>query len=143
MSIDIAEDRALSSISVGDTASIEKVITEEDLVAFSNLSGDFNPLHTDAAYAQSTPFKQRVVFGFLLGAYVSQLVGMHLPGKRALILKESLDFKKPVHIGDPIVITGIVISKSESTGIIEIKILITVLGLATTEGSVFTRVRPE
>lgn len=143
MSDSIAVDKSLSAISIGDTASFEKTILQEDLENFAVLSGDFNPLHNDEAYAQSTPFKRRVTFGFLLGAYVSQLIGMQLPGRRALILKESLDFKKPVYIGDTLLIKGVVISKSDSTGLIEIKISIMVGETVTTEGIVHVRVRAE
>jgi acyl-CoA hydrolase len=66
---------------------------------------------------------------------------MELPGTRALILKESLEFKKPVHIGDTITVTGKIVSKSESVGLIEVGVSITVKGEITTQGSVHVRVR--
>lgn len=142
MSNPTAQDKSLDDIKVGDVASFERVIVEEDVATFARLSGDYNPLHTDVAYAEATPFGQRVVFGMLLGAFVSQLIGMQLPGRRALILKESLEFKKPVFIGDTIAIIGTVATKSGSTGILEIQISIKRGDEVMTEGSVHARVRP-
>ena len=138
----IAKDITLSELKVGDVAAFERKITEEDLSSFSELSGDRNPLHMDSTYAEGTAFKQRVVFGMLLGAFVSRLIGMELPGRQALILKETLEFKKPIFIGDTITVSGTIASKSESTGLLEVHIAITRGEELTTLGSVHVRVRP-
>src|SRR3989344_3381090 len=106
-----ARDRSFGSISVGERASIEHIVTEDDVRTFAKLSGDQNPLHTDEAYAKQTAFGGRVVHGMFLAALVSQLVGMELPGKRALLLKASFEFKKPVHIGETLHIEGTVGAK--------------------------------
>src|SRR3990167_3301720 len=105
-------DRTFESIAIGENASLNHTITAEDVHAFAVVSGDHNQLHVDDAYAKATSFGQRVVHGMFLGALVSQLVGMHLPGKRALLMKESLEFKKPVHIGDTVTVSGTVLAKS-------------------------------
>lgn len=116
------EDRAFDSLKVGDKASFERTISDDDVRAFADLSGDYNPLHTDDSYARTTEFGNRVVHGMFLGALVSRLVGMHLPGKRALLMKESLEFKKPVYIGDTVRIEGVVTSTSNATRIIELDV---------------------
>ena len=107
---------------MGDTASFSRTITEADVNDFAKLSGDYNPLHTDEKYAQTTKFGKRVVHGMFLGALISQLLGMELIGKRCLYLSQDLQFKKPVFIDDTILISGEVKNKSESTRILDILI---------------------
>src|SRR3989344_6555478 len=74
---------------------IEHTITKEEVKKFAALSGDFNPIHTHDG----------VVHGMFLGALVSRLIGMELPGPGALMIKESLEFKKPARVGDTVTIT--------------------------------------
>ena len=119
-----AIDRTFDSLQVGETASFERTVSESDFDAFAELSGDYNPLHMDERYATETPFGSRILHGMFLGSMVSRLVGMHLPGKRALLLKESLEFKKPVRAGDVITVSGTLVSKSEATRIIGIDVYI-------------------
>lgn len=118
------KDLSIDDISVGDSVSFDRTWTDEDVRMFALLSKDMNPLHLDEKYARTTKFKQRVVHGMLVGSACSELVGMHLPGKRCLYLRQTLSFKKPVFIGDTVTVRGIVKTKSVSTGILEISILI-------------------
>lgn len=137
-----ATDREFASIAVGESASFEHHVTADDVDTFATISGDSNPLHVDDAYAKATSFGKRVVHGMFLCALVSQLVGMHLPGKRALLMKESLEFSKPVYIGDTVSVSGTVGAKSESTRILSIDISITAGGNTVAEGAVSVRVLP-
>ena len=136
-----ATDRAFASISVGEAASFEKIISEDDVRAFAVLSGDYNPLHMDDAYARSTSFGARVVHGMLLAGLVSRLNGMQLPGKRALLMKESLEFKKPVYIGDTVTVEGTLTRVSPATHIVELDIHIQVGGTLVATGNVHVQVR--
>ncbi len=119
-----ARDLRLEDIAVGDTASFERTIHESDIATFSELSGDRNPLHTDAAYAAHTRFGRPIVHGMLLGILCSALVGMHLPGKRCLYLGQTLRFKKPVYAGDRVVVAGTVWSISPATRVLTIGVSI-------------------
>lgn len=110
-----AQDIEFNTIKVGDEASFTKTWTETDVDTFATLSGDENPLHTDEIYAKSTQFGQRVVHGMLVASSFSTLVGMYIPGKHCLYLKQSVTFKTPIFIGDELRATGIVTAKSEST----------------------------
>lgn len=118
------QDFSLHDITVGMSASFERTIEEKDVTAFAELSGDYNPLHVNETYAKETKFSKRVVHGMLVASFFSQLVGMHLPGKRCLYLQQTLSFKNPVFIGDTLTISGVVTSKSDSTGILSLKVLI-------------------
>jgi hypothetical protein len=63
-----AKDLTFEDIKVEDSASFERVFTEEDVKNFAELSGDKNPLHTDESYAETTQFKHKLVHGMLVGS---------------------------------------------------------------------------
>lgn len=126
--------RTFSSIFVGESVSFEVAWTAKDVELFSKLSGDCNPLHMDESYATGTSFKQRVVHGMLTASSFSKLVGMYLPGKYCLFLKQTITFKKPVFINDVLVVSGTVISKSESTKMLVLNVSITKEGKIVVEG---------
>ena len=88
-------------LAVGMEASYAKKITNEDVLAFADLSGDTNPVHLNDAFAAGTIFKKRIAHGFLTGALFSTVLGTKLPGPGCIYLSQSLKFRAPVHIGDP------------------------------------------
>ena len=91
---------------VGMEASYAKTITNHDVLAFADLSGDTNPVHLDDAYAANTMFKQRIAHGFLTASLFSAVLGTKLPGPGCVYLSQSLKFRAPVHIGDEVVATA-------------------------------------
>lgn len=101
-------------IAVGEHAQFEAVITTELVDEFAKLSGDYNPLHTDEAYAHGTAFGERIAHGMLAGLFFSRLVGMHLPGMHCLYISQSLFFRRPMRIGMEVVVSGNVAHKTES-----------------------------
>jgi 3-hydroxybutyryl-CoA dehydratase len=92
-------------LSVGQEASLSKTVSEAEIVAFAEISGDKNPVHIDAQYAASTMFKERIAHGMLSAAYISAVFGMKLPGPGAIYISQTLNFKAPVKIGDTVVTT--------------------------------------
>ena len=115
-----AKNLNFDEINVGQKASFQIQITNKMIEKFAELSGDYNPLHMDEIHAQNSKFHQRICHGMLLGSFFSQLVGMHLPGKKCLYLSQNLNFHNPCHVSDVITIQGIVKEKSDSTKILEI-----------------------
>ncbi len=85
---------------VGQKASLTKTVTEKDLDHFIAITGDTNPLHVDDAFARQTFFGQRIAHGMLSASLFSTLVGMHIPGIGAIYKKQTLEFLRPVFIGD-------------------------------------------
>ena len=75
-------------------------ITEELVSAFAKVSGDFNPIHLDAEYARTTPFKRPIAHGMLTGALLSGIMGTRFPGTGTILLEQSVKFMKPVFVGD-------------------------------------------
>ena len=90
-------------IQIGDSVSLKKSIQEKDVEAFARLTGDTNPLHMDESFAKKTKFGARVSHGMLTSSFVSTLIGMNLPGRGSVLTNISLDFKKPVFIGDTLI----------------------------------------
>ncbi|MFX8637150.1 MaoC family dehydratase, partial [Acinetobacter baumannii] len=83
----------LDRLQVGQTESVTRAISTEDVAAFARLSGDYNALHVDDEFAARTEFAGRVVHGFLHASLLSNLVGMRLPGPGALYLSQTIDFR--------------------------------------------------
>jgi 3-hydroxybutyryl-CoA dehydratase len=89
-------------IKVGDSASVTKTITEADIQAFGDLTGDHNPLHFDKEHARRTRFRQPISHGMLTGSLFSPIIAHQLPGEGAIYLSQSLKFLAPVFAGDTI-----------------------------------------
>jgi len=90
----------LEDLSVGQSAERAHTVTEADIQAFAQVSGDANPVHMDEAYAAASPFKGRIAHGMLSGAYISAVLGEQLPGHGAIYVSQALRFRRPVRIGD-------------------------------------------
>jgi 3-hydroxybutyryl-CoA dehydratase len=92
-------------LSLGQQASLSHTVSEADIKAFAEVSGDKNPVHLDAQYAATTLFKERIAHGMLSAAYISAVFGMKLPGPGAIYISQTLNFKAPVRIGDTVLTT--------------------------------------
>jgi len=92
-------------LSVGMEASYAKKITDDDVLAFAELSGDINPVHLNDDFAAGTIFKKRIAHGFLTGSLFSTVLGTKLPGPGCIYLSQSMKFRAPVYIGDEVVAT--------------------------------------
>ena len=88
---------------LGMEASISKTVSEADIIAFADISGDKNPVHLDHDYAVRTMFKGRIAHGMLTGAYISAVFGMELPGPGCIYISQTLNFRGPVRIGDTVI----------------------------------------
>ncbi len=89
-------------LEIGKTASYTRIITEKDINAFAEISGDFNAIHVDEEAAKKSVFGRRIAHGMLSASFISAVLGMYLPGEGAIYLGQNLKFLKPVDIGDEI-----------------------------------------
>ena len=92
----------LEDLGVGQSAERAHVVTEADIIAFAEVSGDANPLHMDETFAAATQFKGRIAHGMLSATYLSAVLGEILPGHGAVYLSQNLRFRRPVRIGDEV-----------------------------------------
>lgn len=90
---------------LGQSASFSKTISGDDIVLFANASGDNNAVHTDEAYARTTPFKGCIAHGMLTASVISAAIAGRLPGPGSIYLGQSLRFKAPVRPGQTVCAT--------------------------------------
>lgn len=102
--VPLIENRTLEDLSIGDSAQIVRVLGESDIELFAVMSGDVNPAHLDAAYAEGTPFHHVIAHGMWGGALISAVLGTRLPGPGTIYLSQSLKFCRPVSVGDVITV---------------------------------------
>ena len=80
----------LEELSVGQTATFSKKVTEDLIRAFAEVCGDHNPVHLDAEFAKTTVFKERIAHGMLGASFISTAIGVHLPGPGTIYLGQNL-----------------------------------------------------
>jgi len=97
-------------------------VTPEVYYAFQRCSSDFNPLHTDAAYAHDKGFSEVVMYGNILNAFLSHFVGMLLPSRDVMIQTQDISFHKPVYLNDKITLESKIDTISEAVNIIGYKL---------------------
>lgn len=71
--------------------------SQDEVSRFAEVTGDRNPVHTDAAYAATTMFKRPIMHGMLGAALFSKVFGTLFPGEGTIYLKQSLNFLKPMY----------------------------------------------
>lgn len=98
------ESVPFDELTLGRQARLTRVLTKEDIELFAAVTGDINPAHTNAEYAQSTIFHEVVGHGMWTGSLVSNLLGTVLPGPGTLYLNQTFSFKNPVRLGDKITV---------------------------------------
>jgi len=94
--------KTIAELREGDTAQLTKTVTQADILAFAEVSGDHNPLHVDPEKAAAGAFGGIVAHGMLAAGLISAVIGMQLPGPGTVYLKQSLKFTKPVRPGDTV-----------------------------------------
>ena len=99
------ENRTFEEIAIGESASLEKAITREDIELYAAVSGDANPTHLDEEFAAKSPFKGVVAHGMLTAGLISNLLGNKLPGAGTIYLGQDLRFHRPVRAGDVVTVT--------------------------------------
>ena len=92
----------IHELSIGQSASFTKTISEFDVYAFAGISGDFNPAHVNKEYAENTRFKGRIAHGVIAIGLLSGTMATQLPGPGTIYLGHELKFLKPVYIDDTI-----------------------------------------
>jgi len=103
--VEFLENRTYDEIRIGDQASLVRTLELKDIQLFAAMSGDINPAHLDPEYAKSTMFQEVIAHGMWGGALISTVLGTQLPGPGTIYLSQSLQFSKPVTLGDTLTVT--------------------------------------
>ncbi|HMN92958.1 MAG TPA: MaoC/PaaZ C-terminal domain-containing protein [Hydrogenophaga sp.] len=107
------ENRTFEELRIGDKASLVRTLDQQDILAFAAVSGDMNPAHLDAAYAEGTVFHGIIAHGMWGGALISAVLGTRLPGPGTIYLEQQLRFVRPVHPGDHLTVEVQVLAKDD------------------------------
>ncbi len=94
----------IDKLQKGQTATFSKTISEGDIYQFAGITGDLNPVHVDETYAASTRFGKRIAHGMLTSAFICTVLGTKLPGVGTIHVSQTLEFKRPVYIGDTVTV---------------------------------------
>ena len=97
-------------------ASFEVSVGAEHVRTFAELSGDWNPLHTDGGYAATTPYGQPLLHGAFSAALISRMAGMHIPGGDCLLHGMQLRFLQPMFPPVHLAVRGKLLSERNDTG---------------------------
>jgi acyl dehydratase len=112
-------------VQVGQSASRSLALTAGHVRKFAEISGDYNPLHFDAAFAAGTKFGRLVVQGGLTTGLLHALVAMDLPGPGTVFLSQGWKFTAPVFIGDTITARATVLSVHPSKPVTQLAVEVT------------------
>ena len=110
------ENRTFDEIEIGDSSTLERTLTEQDIKLFAVMSGDINPAHVDPEYAMSSRFREVIGHGMWSGALISTVLGTEFPGPGTIYLGQNLRFRRPVKVGDTITIKVTAKEKDTSKG---------------------------
>ena len=100
----------MESINVGMEESCSRLITDADIKAFAEVSGDFNPVHISDEFAEGSRYRKRISHGLMSASFFSAIFGTKLPGAGCVYVSQSLKFLRPVYINDTV--TAIVTVRS-------------------------------
>jgi len=100
-------------------AQFEVSVTNSDGKKFAELSGDWNPLHTDPEYATTTVYGRQVLHGAFSAGLISRLAGMYLPGKDCLLYGIKLRFVNPILPPVSLVVYGKVVQDTNPVSRVE------------------------
>ena len=113
------------TLAVGQTATRQLTLTAEHVRKYSEISGDYNPLHYDEAFATKTRFGALVVQGGLTTGLLHALVATDLPGPGSVFLSQNWKFTAPVFIGDTVTADAEVTSVHETKPVTALKVRVT------------------
>lgn len=126
---------------IGQSATATRTLEQADIEAFARVSGDVNPLHVDAAYAEGTLFKGTIAHGMLTASLISALLGTELPGPGTVYLSQSLRFKRPVRAGDEVEVK-VVVTAVDAKGVVTLATSCRVKGKVVVEGEAVVQAPP-
>lgn len=91
-------------LEIGDSYTVKRVITAEDVRLFATVTGDDNPIHVDEEYARKTRFGRPIVHGVFLLGIISKVLGRDFPGHGSVAVSISARFLRPVPVGSEVTV---------------------------------------
>lgn len=111
-------------IAVGDVTEFAFQIDAAAMEAFAAMANDRSAVHVDVAYAKSRGFEGTIVYGGLMLVQLSHVLGSHIPGNDGVSTHWSIDYRKPLYVGETAVLRLEVVHVSPATGLVDCKFAI-------------------
>ena len=108
-------------LKIGDSFSTSRLVTDEIIRKFADVSGDYNPIHLDEEFAAKTRFGKRIAHGMLSGAFISAVLGNEFRERKIIYLSQTMKFVAPVFIDDTVTATGTITNIREDKGIVTLE----------------------
>jgi 3-hydroxybutyryl-CoA dehydratase len=108
-------------LKTGDSFSKSRLVTDELVRKFAEVSGDYNPIHLDEEFAATTRFGKRIAHGMLSGAFISAVLGYELSARKIVYLSQTMKFRAPVFIGDTVTAAATVTNIREDKSIVTLE----------------------
>lgn len=109
-------------------------ITHAEMDAFRTISGDTNPIHDESDYPRRHGFDGAIVYGGLLIAQISRLVGTRIPGPGCVERSITLRYRSPLYVGERARLTARVVHANKDLGLVDMKIRIEAAGRCIADG---------
>ena len=126
-------------LSIGLSETYAKEVKSSDVIGFAEISGDRNPIHLSEHFAAQTPFKGRIAHGLYTASLISAVIGTRLPGPGAIYMKQTLNFRAPVRIGDIVTARVEVLELSEKGNRVRLACTCSVDDLLVLEGEALVK----
>lgn len=94
--------RVTSVYEVGDSGTLSRTFSAQDLRTLADLTHDFNPIHIDPEFAKTTRYRKCIVHGVLLNGMISAIFATQIPGPGAIYLSSTLFFPNPLFVDEPV-----------------------------------------
>lgn len=118
--INLVRNRTFDEIAIGDTASIVRTLSMDDIALFAVMSGDDNPQHLDAEFGAASPYQGVIAHGMWGAALISAVLGTRLPGAGTVYQAQTLRFLQPVRVGDTLDISVTVTAREAASGVVRL-----------------------
>ena len=117
---------AWEDLHIGRQAQLPFTVSQRDMDAYAELSGDASTVHHDAEFAKRSGFRAPIVYGGLMIAALSRMVGIILPGPIGVAVGWRIDFHSPLYIEEAAILSAEVAHVSESTRLVKLRFAINV-----------------
>ena len=117
-----------------DEATFEVEVRPEHALAFAELSGDWNPLHTDPDYAAKSQYRRPILHGAFSAGLISRMAGMYLPGTECILHRIDVRFLHPIYLPSTLLVKGKLVSESGDVGKVDVTIADAETGMSLVAG---------
>lgn len=113
------------SLQIGDTCQYEFSVSNEDMASFARMSDDSSDVHTSSAFATDLGYKDVIVYGGIILAKLSHVLGMKIPGPKGVSMSWQIDYREPLYVDEQATILLKVVDVSQATGVVSAKFKVT------------------